>query len=136
MGSMFSRVQFPTLVKMMTSEVSRISNTLASSVLEALMRSWSQVDGTPVSGIVEGFVCSDSGSGMDVDVSAGLGFRYDTSGIALTGDAALTDHPWRLISMREPTTVTLDPGDGGTGTATHRGLALGFDHQPPDRTTR
>lgn len=119
MGSMLSRVKFPTLVKILTSELSRISDTLASSILELLMRAWSSADGSPASGVVEGLVCSDSGSGLIVAVSAGLAFRYDASGISLVGDTALTDHPWRLISLREATTVTLDAAD-----ATHPRIDL------------
>jgi hypothetical protein len=109
-GSMLTRVKFPTLVKILTSEMSRVSDTLSSAVLEILMRAWSSADGVPVSGVAEGFVCSFD-SAWSVAVSAGLAFRYDPVGVTVTGDEALRDHPWRLLSLRAATTVTLDAAD-------------------------
>jgi hypothetical protein len=111
MGSLFSRVKFPTLVKIATSELGRISDELSSALAELLMHACSPLDNLPASGVMSGLVCSWSGTGMSVRISPGVAFRYDATGISLTGDAALADHPYRLISLREAAAVTLDAAD-------------------------
>lgn len=116
-SSLFSRLLFPSFVKVSTSELGRLSRVLSSGVLEVLMRSWAGADGGAgnASGVVEGLKCT-AGTGLFAAVSAGLAFRYDSSGVDL---AAIDAHPWRLVSLRQATTVELSAGD-----ATHPRIDL------------
>lgn len=105
MGSLLTRVKFPTLVRISTSEMSRVSDTLAAGFSDMLQRLFASADATPVDGVVEGMVCGYDGAWRSY-VMPGLAARYSSAGLSLTGDDLYRDSAYRLMSLRDLVTVT------------------------------
>lgn len=107
-GSLLSRVVFPALVQIYTSELSRISRVLGSGVAEVLLRMLEGESGAPAVGVVGGFGATASSSSMALTIGGGLAVRYSALGVDLSDHA---DHPYRLISQRSEAVLELEAGD-------------------------